>query len=124
MSNINAWAPLNISGREYNLLDVIYIRWKKEDGLSAESLADALAISASKLSNLISGRLSDLEVAQKLGVESWIRCVFLYGQIQNGFKHLDGFPKHLPASERVEFLRDAMNLLLSEAVNLRQSEDI
>ena len=114
----------NLSGREYNLLDVVYIRWKKEDGRSAESLADVLAISAPWLSTLISGRLTDLEVAQKLGVESWIRCVFLYGQIKNGFKHLDGFPKDLPESERVEFLRDAMNLLLSESANLRQSEDI
>ena len=124
MSNVKGWEPLNISGREYNLLDVVYTRWRFEDKRSAESLADALAISPSWLSTLVSGMLSDLEVAQKLGVESWIRCVFLYGQIRNGFKHLDGFPKELPASQRVEFLRDAMNLLLSEAVNLRQSEDI
>lgn len=110
----------NISGREYNLLDVVYIRWKKEDSRSAETLADALAISPSWLSTLISGRLTDLEVAQKLGVESWIRCVFLYGQIRNGFKHLDGFPKDLPESERVEFLKDAMELLLSESVKIGQ----
>lgn len=108
----------NISRRTCSLLDVVFIRWVKEEQRSQETLADALAISPSKLSTLIAGQFTDLDLAKKLGTEGWIRCVFLWGQIRNGFPRLDGFPKEMREAERVGFLADAVELLLSESAKL------
>lgn len=109
----------SITATTYNLLDIVLMKWKHEQGKpnSQESFAEMLDLSPSKLSTIVTSQVDDLELARRLGVERWLRLVVLYDMTQTADGKIYRLDPMTKQAERVEFLRRTVQQLTQKSDN-------